>query len=178
MRIRHDTVILERRFVPQGHIIIREGDNDHQAYLIQSGEVSVYITKEGIPVELSRLGTGDIVGEMAIIGQGLRSASVRALSDCNLIIISRPQFEEKLRDTDPTIRAIVRMLVRRIKDANSAFTGRKETPSVLKQELETLYFSYVEGMDRAKLKNFEAIVKPRYEALIEALDLFSDRYSD
>ena len=43
-----ERVILERRFVPKGSIVIHEGDDAYSAYLIQSGTVSVYSKVDGI----------------------------------------------------------------------------------------------------------------------------------
>ncbi len=114
-----DRVILERRFVPKGTMIIKEKDEAYSAYLIQSGEVKIYVfNPEGQEVELARLGAGEICGEMALIGEDARSANVRAVKDCNLIVITRVAFEEKLRRSDPTIQAMMRMLIRRIMSAN------------------------------------------------------------
>ena len=76
--MRKNTVILERRFVSAGSILISEGDEAHNAYLIQSGSVSVFTkTGEGKEVELARLGVGEICGEMALFNEKRRSASVR-----------------------------------------------------------------------------------------------------
>ncbi len=114
-----DRVILERRFVPKGHVIIKEGDEGYSAYLIQSGEVEVYSqNEEGQEVILARLGTGEICGEMALISDGIRTASVRTSQDCNLVIITRAAFDEKLKKTDTTIQAVVHMLIRRIVSSN------------------------------------------------------------
>ena len=114
-----DRIILERRFVPKGSTIIKEGDEGYAAYLIQSGEVDVYSTSEdGNRIALAKLGTGEICGEMALIGDGVRSASVCAASDCNLVVITRVAFEEKLKRSDATVRAVMKMLIRRIISSN------------------------------------------------------------
>jgi len=113
-----DRVILERRFVPKGTVIIREGEEAFFAYLIQSGRVAVYKEKNGKTVELAQLGMGQVCGEMALINDDLRSASVKTLEDCNLIVLTRSAFEDKLRNSDPTIQAIVKMLIDRISGFN------------------------------------------------------------
>lgn len=117
----NERIILERRFVPKGTSIIKEEDDAYSAYLIQSGEVSVFTNKSGKEIELARLGAGEICGEMALIADDKRSASVRTVEDCNLIVITRSAFEEKLRNSDPTIRAVVNMLIKRIIASNSDF---------------------------------------------------------
>lgn len=112
------SVILERKFVPKGSVVIKEGDDAYSAYLIQSGEVRVFTKKNGEEHELAKLGAGDICGEMALIVDDVRSASVEATEDCNLIIITRSAFEEKLRNSDATIQAVVKMLIQRVIEAN------------------------------------------------------------
>lgn len=124
-----DRVILERRFVPKGSVIIKEGEEAYSAYLIQSGKVGVYTEKDGKQVQLAELGMGEICGEMALIGEDARAANVRTLEDCNLIVITRSAFEEKLRNSDPTIRAVMHMLIKRLKISNADivdFTTQKE----------------------------------------------------
>ncbi|MCK5375190.1 MAG: cyclic nucleotide-binding domain-containing protein [Alphaproteobacteria bacterium] len=114
-----DRIILERRFVPEGSLIIKEGDEGYSAYLIQSGEVDVYSkNEEGNKIALAKLGVGEICGEMALLGDGVRSASVCAVSDCNLVVITRAAFEEKLKRSDTTVRAVMKMLIQRIISSN------------------------------------------------------------
>jgi len=115
-------IILERRFVPKDTVIIEEDEQAFCAYLMQSGSVLVYKQKDdGNITELATLGAGQICGEMALINDETtrRSANVRTLSDCNLIIITRAAFEDKLESCDPTIKAIVEMLVDRVKNMSS-----------------------------------------------------------
>ncbi len=114
-----DRVVLERRFIPKGSTFIKQGDEAYSAYLIQSGSVSVYYTKGGETHELARLGVGEICGEMALVNEAVRTASVKAIEDCNLIVITKTAFEEKLKNSDSTIRAIVEMLIARLKNSNS-----------------------------------------------------------
>ncbi len=118
-------VILERRFVPKGSIFIKQGDEAYSAYLIQSGCVSVYSKNDGEVHELAQLGAGEICGEMSLVSDGPRIASVKALEDCNLIVITRTAFEEKLRKIDPTIYAILKMLIARLKNLNETVLDNK-----------------------------------------------------
>ena len=175
---RHDTVILERRYIPKGQIIIREGEFGQEAYLIQSGQVAVFITKEDEEVELSRLDAGQIVGEMAFVFDGPRTASVKATQDTNLIVISRPQFEEKLRDTDPTVRAIVQMLSQRIVDSNNTLLNKKSDLEDLKETTRTIYQNIAVKLSLNQQRNFQNTVLPHLQALLDSLDTFKDRYGD
>ncbi|HEU4839735.1 MAG TPA: cyclic nucleotide-binding domain-containing protein [Micavibrio sp.] len=171
-----NTAILERRFVPKGQILIREGEYGQDAYLVQSGELSVFITKDGEDVELARLGAGQIVGEMAFVFDAPRTASVRATQDSNLIVISRQQFEEKLRESDPTVRAIVQMLSQRIVDSNNTLLNKKSDLDDLRETARVIYQNISLKLTRNQQRNFQNTVLPHLEALLDSLDTFQERY--
>jgi CRP-like cAMP-binding protein len=173
-----NTAILERRFVPKGQIVIREGEYGQEAYLVQSGEVSVFITKDGEDVELARLGAGQIVGEMAFVFDAPRTASVRATQDSNLIVISRQQFQEKLKESDPTVRAIVQMLSQRIVDSNNTLLNKKSDLGDLKETARVIYQNIAAKLTRNQQRNFQNTVLPHLEALLDSLDTFQERYGD
>ncbi len=175
---RNTPPVLDRKFVAKDELIIKEGEFGQQAYLIQSGEVVVYLGKEGQEVELARLGAGQFVGEMAFIFDGPRTASVRALMDCNLIIISRPQFEEKLRGSDATVRAIVHMLSKRIIDSNNALMNKKSDFNDLKETARQVYENISVKLSPNQRRNLQNTVLPHLEAMLESIDTFQDRYGD
>ena len=65
-----------------------------KAYLIVEGEVSV--RKDGS--EVARLGPGDVIGEMAIVGHKLRSASVVSLTPLEVVHFTKEALEELLEE--------------------------------------------------------------------------------
>ena len=111
--------ILERRFFSKGQRIVNEGDEAYTAFVVQSGAVRIYSDKGGNKVEFNILHKGDIFGEMSLIEGGHRKASVEAAEDCNLIVIHRDDFRTKLEKSDPTIRAVVDMLSKRLLHSNA-----------------------------------------------------------
>jgi CRP-like cAMP-binding protein len=172
------TVILERRYIPTGQVIIREGEYGQEAFLVQSGEVSVYITKGEDHVELARLDPGQIFGEMAIVFDGPRTASIKATRETNLIVISRQQFQEKLKESDPMVRAIVQMLSQRIVDSNNTLLNKKSDLSDLKEASQTIYQNVLVKLSLNQQRNFQNMVLPHLQALLESLDTFKERYGD
>ena len=176
--MKNNTVILERRFIPKGQIIIHNGEYGQEAFLIQSGQVQVFIAKDDKDVELARLEAGQIVGEMAFISDGPRTASVRATQDCNLIVISRQQFQEKLKESDPTVRAIVQMLSKRIVDSNNSLLNKKSDLEDLKETAHTIYENILVKLSLNQQRNFQNTVFPHLQALMESLDTFKERYGD
>ena len=167
-------VILERRFVPKDSIIIEEGDVAYSAYLIQSGSVSVYSKSSGREIELARLGVGEICGEMALIDEQARSANVRALEDCNLIVITRTAFENKLSDSDTTVQAIVKMLIKRIKSSNVTVLDKQENTRSMVEVTEKSCENLYETLNDQQKNDFDKTVRPRLGSFINAISRFFD----
>ncbi|MCB1530093.1 MAG: cyclic nucleotide-binding domain-containing protein [Rhodospirillales bacterium] len=176
MARRRETVILERRFVPEGAVVIEEGTFGAQAFLIQSGSVRVYTSHEGREVELSRLGIGEIIGEMALIFDGPRTASVQALEDCNLIVIGRQQFMDKLKDTDSTIRAVVHMMTKRMVDVNNSLVSKKSNMDDLKDTARVIYQNISGALPQKQQALFQNTVLPPLEEFLAAIEDFQERY--
>ena len=150
-----ESVILERRFVPEGTLILKEGDPGNCAYLIQSGNVSVFTESKGKKIELAVLGLGQIFGEMALIFDDPRTASVKAIEDCNLIVLTRKTFKQKLDRSDPTIKAIVEMLTQRIVTANNAVMNKKTNVDDLMETSHIIYQNILSGLGEAEKTNFQ-----------------------
>ncbi len=166
-------MILERRFIPEGKTFIREGEDAYSAYLIQSGKVSVYsISNNGHEVELAVLGVGGICGEMSLLNEEVRNANVKAIEDCNLIVITKSVFEDKLQNSDPTIRAIVSMLIDRVKQSNDDALEKSSDISSLIKSSNLIYKNILDDVDSSRTKLFERKVKPKLEAFIKSLDNF------
>lgn len=159
-------------------MVIKAGEYGANAFLVQSGTVRVYAMQDEKEVPLAILETGQIFGEMALIFDGPRTASVQAVQDCNLIVITRQQFKDKLKSTDPTIRAVVNMLAARILDTNNSLVSKKNDLKALKETGRIIYQNIAAGLSKPQQRVFQATILPKLEALIEAVDAFEDRYGD
>jgi len=82
----------------QGEMIINEGDEGDEAYIIYSGEVEVFRLLEGKTVIMNKLGEGEMFGELALFGEGFRSASVRASKETLVGVISKEKLYEIIRE--------------------------------------------------------------------------------
>src|SRR5215470_6739429 len=67
-----------------GEVLFREGDAPTTAFLIESGSLRITAQRNGAPVTLSDLGSGALVGEMAVLDDSPRSATATALPACVL----------------------------------------------------------------------------------------------
>lgn len=100
-------------------IIFQEGDVGDCAYIIEKGRVLVYLNKETEEIPLNILGEGEIFGEMALIDNQTRSASVRALEDVRLAIVTKQQVLERVSTADKVVQLLMRVLLKRLRRRNS-----------------------------------------------------------
>lgn len=175
---RESSIVLERRFVPEGTMIMRQGEPGNSAYLIQSGCVSVYTEHEGKIVELAKLDLGQIFGEMALIFDDPRTASVKALEDCNLIVITRQSFQQKLNRSDPTIKAIVGMLSQRIVTANNAVVNKQSDMTDMVDTVNVIYQNVLATLPRSQQRTFQNGVFPKLEEFLNAVKAFGERFPE
>lgn len=101
-------------------IILKEGDTGQDVYIIISGMVLVTEKqKSGQYRVLNRLGAGEIFGEMALLENEVRSATLISATDVKLLILSPEQFEKIFQTHPRWAFKIIGALCRRIQ---SAFT--------------------------------------------------------
>lgn len=174
--MRNETPILERRFVPEGKMIVSEGEDGNCAYLVQSGSVEVFTIQDGKEVSLAKLGMGQIFGEMALITDEKRKANVRACENSNLIIITRQNFEDRLENSDRTIRAIVRMLADRVLKANETVGRQRADIDSLIRSVQGTFDAVVADLPKDQKQTFENIVEPHYKSFVSSIEEFRDRY--
>lgn len=89
----------------KGEIILKEGSPGNEAYVINSGKIEVIKTVNSIEVVLAILSEGQIFGEMSLIDEAPRSATIRTLESTDVTIINREEFNE-LFYTNPEILSI------------------------------------------------------------------------
>ena len=88
-----------------GDTIIAEGDAADRFYVIAKGEVAVTRrTPEGEQIELATLGPGQFFGEVGILAETRRTATVRAIGSVELLALSWKEFQQTLERSDRTER--------------------------------------------------------------------------
>jgi CRP/FNR family cyclic AMP-dependent transcriptional regulator len=81
-----------------GEVIVEEGEEGGEAYIIHEGSVEVSRkTSDGEAVRLNLLGQGDVFGELALFGRGLRTATVTAVAATQVSVISKDKLFEIIR---------------------------------------------------------------------------------
>ena len=106
---------LELVQLAQGQALFHEGDPGDALYVIVEGEVAVQA--EGPPrVEMARLGPGAFLGEVALMTDQPRSATVTALGDAELLRIDRVTLSRVLAEHGDILTAVLRFVRERLVD--------------------------------------------------------------
>src|SRR5882724_10920813 len=105
-------------------VLFQAGDVANGCYRLEQGLLKVSIASpQGDERILTVLGPGSIVGELAIIDGGLRSATVVAIRDCKLSFISREAFVGCVREYPEIYSDLVATLVSRLREADEAMAA-------------------------------------------------------
>jgi CRP/FNR family cyclic AMP-dependent transcriptional regulator len=111
--------VVTRRSAPRASVIMAAGDQIDSLYIVISGRLKVMMgDSEGKEVILSLIGPGEFFGEMGLIDDAPRSASVVTIEPCELLSISKRDFKKCLQENFEMAMAVMRGLVRRLRDAD------------------------------------------------------------
>ena len=110
--------VQHRRF-PRGSFIIRAGEETDALYIILAGRAKVLIPDDdGNEVILAVIGPNEFFGEMGLLDDQPRSASVETVEPTEVLRITRSGFLNCLRDNFDAAMLIIRNLVKRLRDAD------------------------------------------------------------
>jgi len=105
------------RSFPKNTLVICEGDMSDSLYVVLSGKVKVFLSdEEGKEVTLNLQGAGEYFGELAILDEAPRSASVMTVEDTKLAVLSKVAFERCMGQHSTIALMIMRGLARRLRE--------------------------------------------------------------
>ena len=110
---------VEQTYQP-GQLVMRQGDTGVGAFIIRSGKVDVLQERDGKETKIATLGPGEVVGEMALLDEFPRSASVRATEPTTVLGIQRWHFKGILESHPQIALALLPILSRRIRSAEGS----------------------------------------------------------
>lgn len=108
----------ERLTFAAGQSLFREGDPGDGAYLILSGSVDVLLSTEAGPITIAHLEQNAFVGEMAILCDVPRSATISASEAVDALKIKKETFFQLLKDVPQMALEIMRELAQRLHNTN------------------------------------------------------------
>jgi len=108
---RHDPSFVH---VKSGECLFRQGDAGDVMYVLISGEAEV--TMGALLLDVCR--SGDIVGELAMVDEAPRSATVTAHTDCQFAVVDKKRFDFLVNESPRFAIDVMRVMARRLKHAN------------------------------------------------------------
>ncbi len=105
------------RSFPKNTLVICEGDTSDSLYVVLSGKVKVFLSdEEGKEVTLNLQSAGEYFGELAILDEAPRSASVMTVEDTKLAVLSKAAFEKCMEQHATIALVIMRGLACRLRE--------------------------------------------------------------
>jgi CRP/FNR family transcriptional regulator, cyclic AMP receptor protein len=127
---------MKKIYVKKGKSIFLEGTPGECAYIIESGSVEVSKTKSnGQVISLGTLYEKDLVGELGLIDGLPRTATVTAIEDCTVSILTQEAFNSLARRNPQSLIPILKILAKRLRSAlNVVEYLNKKQPNTISQE--------------------------------------------
>jgi len=139
-----------------------QGDAGSCAYIIESGRVEIFIKTPNSETQyVGSRGPGTMIGEMAIIDDAPRTATIRATEDCELLEITKEDLSLRLENADPVLKMTTRVILTRYRDMIKRSHIIGDPPKL--NEAEDLELDFTEGsnaVETIKITNdFESALK-------------------
>jgi CRP-like cAMP-binding protein len=126
--------VMEQKRYPKGTVILKDGSDGNEIYIIQTGKVSVYKTIKDEKVRLASLGPDDFFGDMSMFLNNKRTANVEALEDCEVLVGGPDAFLKSIEKDARYAMKIITTLAHRLQNAHdiiSEIEGQKRAYEIL-----------------------------------------------
>lgn len=109
---------LNTRTLQEGDVLFEEGSLGKELYIIQEGRVGVYKESPDGPIQLAVIEKNGMIGEMSLLDNQARSATIKALEKTTVVIINEGVLKAALDGAPVWLTSIVKIVVSRLRDAN------------------------------------------------------------
>lgn len=101
--------------IPAGTILFREGDSAPDAFILLSGRLGVFLGDDSSAPPIAAVSAGEFVGEMGLISDEPRSATVIALRDSDLLRLPKGAIQTLMRSHHGVAMCVIQLLTRRLR---------------------------------------------------------------
>ena len=102
-----------------GEYLFRQDEKTQDLFILKKGTVRIFKNEGGVEIDLDTVGAGNVVGEVASIDRGARTASGVALDECEAVIIPSTEFQAILTAIPEWFRKIALILVQRLREVDA-----------------------------------------------------------
>lgn len=104
-------------------VIIEQGDEANNLYFLIQGRVKILVTgDDGKEIVLREEGPGAYIGELALLGEGKRTASVHTLDDCQFLVLARHSFEALLQTRPDIALSLLHDLAKKVRTLSDSLS--------------------------------------------------------
>lgn len=101
-----------------GDVLFEEGTQGKELFVIKEGKVAVYKNTPEGQIELAQVEEGGLIGEMSLLDNLPRSATVKATKETKAMIINPVTFQATMQEVPVWLSSIIKIVVSRLRDAN------------------------------------------------------------
>ncbi|MER3399500.1 MAG: hypothetical protein C4316_13415 [Chloroflexota bacterium] len=117
--------------LPRGAVLYEQGEPGDALYIVRAGRLKAAVSDAaGRERVLALYGPGDFFGELALISSQPRTATVTAVTDCNLLVLKREDFEKFLANNLQAMRRVIGVITERQTMPPTASLGQEERRTV------------------------------------------------
>jgi CRP/FNR family transcriptional regulator, cyclic AMP receptor protein len=122
-----DEASIEVVTYPKGKVLFKQGERGSAAYIVNAGAVGIFRENGGRKIPLATVRKGELFGEMAVIDNSPRMATAFTLEESTLMVISVDTVMEKMRKSDPFIKALIHMLMNNLRSVHDSYTPKSRS---------------------------------------------------
>lgn len=144
-----------------GRNIFEQGSPSFQAFYIDEGRVAVTTRDGPHTITLAELGPGEIFGEMGVLQNEMRMATVTALETTTVSVLKRDELEARINSIeDKFVRSLITVLIKRLRAANQGQMNYYRSMAELQNHLMGLAQGVDSGIDSSKRDQFTQEIMP------------------
>jgi small-conductance mechanosensitive channel/CRP-like cAMP-binding protein len=121
-----------------GEQVIHQGDPGEELFIIDRGEVAISRDVDGSEVEVARLGPTQFFGEMSLTTGESRTATARAVRECELLVVDKAAMHEVLERAPDLAQTISEIVAARQVALEESAALSERSPAVVVEEKKTL----------------------------------------
>jgi CRP/FNR family cyclic AMP-dependent transcriptional regulator len=99
--------------------LVKEGEHSTSMYWVQAGQLVVTKKRGNEEVVLGHIFSGELVGEISFLDKEARSATVKAMTECELIEIPQETLDSLFKTQPKWLEILVKTLAERLRKANA-----------------------------------------------------------
>ncbi|MGK5084021.1 Crp/Fnr family transcriptional regulator [Bdellovibrionota bacterium FG-1] len=155
----------QTRRLKKGDLLFSEGENSRAMYFLKAGVIRLFKKKGDSDIELDTIHSGQVLGELAFLDGNPRSASGEALTECDLVEISVPTFQEVLARMPDWLKIMLKTVVGRLRTASTRIRQLETASTSLdysdKDGKRATYYVYMNSTDVTKIASGILLVASR-----------------